>query len=58
MDKKTEIIKRLVDDKSITFDEALILLEKEKEYIYVPYYNNPYVNIGTPGEIRYEYTGQ
>lgn len=34
---KTEILQRLIKEDKITIEELLILVEKEKEYIY-PYY--------------------
>lgn len=43
---KQEILKRLLEDKSITFEEFLILNKQEVEYINTPWYNpqplNPY----------------
>lgn len=44
MKNKLEIVKDLVDNDVITFEEALILLEKEKEYIYVPQFQPYYPN--------------
>jgi len=38
--KKLEILNRLTKDGAITLDEALILLETEKEYVYIPSNNN------------------
>jgi len=39
MDKqeKIKLLEKLVNDKSITFSEALKLMETEKEYIYSQY---------------------
>ena len=39
MDKeeKIKLLEKLVNDKSITFSEALNLMETEKEYIYTQY---------------------
>lgn len=40
--KKLEILNRLAKDGYITLDEALILLETKKEYVYIPNNNNPW----------------
>ncbi len=42
---KKDIIKRLLEKGQIDFDEALVLMETEKEYIYYPpYYTTvPYI---------------
>lgn len=39
-EKKLEILNRLTKEGHITLDEALVLLETEKEYIYIPTNNN------------------
>jgi len=39
-EKKLEILNRLTKEGHITLDEALILLETKKEYIYIPSNNN------------------
>lgn len=39
---KTQIIQKLLDERHITAEEALILLKVEKEYVYYPYYPNYY----------------
>ena len=41
MKTKIEIIQSLLDKRKITAAEAMILMEKEKEYVYYPY-NAPY----------------
>jgi hypothetical protein len=59
--KKLKILNRLTKDGHITLEEALILLETEKEYVYIPSNNNtnpwqsipsfppqPYTNPCTP----------
>jgi hypothetical protein len=40
MTHKQEIVKRLLENKQITFEESLVLLEV-KEYVYVPYESSP-----------------
>ncbi len=37
---KEDIVERLVQEGTITFKEGLVLMEKE--YIYTPYYSQPY----------------
>lgn len=44
MTPKQEILKRLLEEKHISFEEMLILSQKDVEYIY---YNNPYFPIQT-----------
>lgn len=45
-EKKLEILNRLAKDGYITLDEALILLETEKEYVHIPTNNiNPWQSI-------------
>lgn len=41
MKTKIQIIQALLDERKINAEEAMILMEKEKEYIYVP--QQPYV---------------
>lgn len=36
MKTKLEIIQKLLDERAITAQEAMTLMEKEKEFIYVP----------------------
>lgn len=38
MKTKSEIIQRLLDEKSINVEEAMILMMTEKEYVYIPNY--------------------
>ena len=50
--EKINIVKKLVKDKQITFEEGIMLLRKEVEYVYYPsnpiLYNPPYITtIGT-----------
>jgi len=50
MSTKKDIVKRLVEAGHIDFDEALLLMETEKEIIYPPYYptiHTPLVYDGT-----------
>lgn len=45
------LLARLLEAKAITFEEALFLMEKEKEYIYYPQYmitNPPYTITNYP----------
>lgn len=52
---KIDIIQRLLDDRHITAKEALVLMQKEVEYVYYPQYQwpyipyNPYPVYGIPG---------
>ena len=46
-EKKIEVLRRLIKDGMVTFDEALLLLEPEKEYVYQWYPGIQY--IPTPG---------
>lgn len=47
-EKKIQILKRLVEDKIVTFEEALLLLEPEKEYVYQWYPGIQYVPYTPP----------
>jgi hypothetical protein len=47
-EKKLEILNRLTKDGDITLEEALILLETEKEYVYIPSNNNPWIQPNKP----------
>ncbi len=47
-EKKLEILSRLTKDGEITLEEALILLETEKEYVYIPNNNNPWIQPNSP----------
>lgn len=40
---KAELIRRLYDNKAITFEEAMLLQEKETVYIPMPQVNVPFV---------------
>lgn len=51
MKTKLQIIQSLLDDRKINAEEALILLEKEKEYVYVPNYitwQTPFIHYSNP----------
>lgn len=41
MEKKAEIVQKLLDDKKITVEEAVILLKENSYPVYIPY-NQPY----------------
>ena len=45
---RTEILSRLIKADQITFEEALFLMEKEKEYVYYPYYYTPQPLLTSP----------
>jgi hypothetical protein len=47
-EKKLEILNRLTKEGDITLEEALILLEPEKEYVYIPNNNNPWIQPNSP----------
>lgn len=44
MKTKIQIIQQLLDDRKINAEEALILMQTEKEYVYIPNYTPFYVN--------------
>lgn len=52
---KKEIVTRLLESKAITFDEALLLLEKEYQYIYQELLPaiQPYIPPYNPYQITY-----
>ena len=56
--KKLEILNRLAKEGHIDLAEALILLETEKEYVYIPNNNNPWQSIPNinPPNINPPYT--
>lgn len=41
MKTKIQIIQQLLDDRKINAEEALILMQTEKEYVYIPNYTVP-----------------
>lgn len=61
MKTKIEIIQRLLDEQKITAVEAMTLMQTEKEYVYIPQWNdfiipyyppyNPYPYYSTSGGI-------
>jgi len=56
--KRTNLIFRLVKESKISEEEASLLLEKDKEYVYLPSNPLPYINSPTTAPINpWYYTG-